>query len=174
MGDCNTHFFHQRVNIWQHKNTIVELLDQNSDGGIKKVIIDYFKSMSSSQSNPVFGNSEVIDAIEGKVSEEMNRSLVLSFTAEEVKNTLFQTHPSKSLGPDGMPHLFFKKYWPIVGTDASNVVISILSSGQMLRKINFTNVALILKQPHPRDDTTTPYKSLYVVYKIISKVLATG
>ncbi|GKV41244.1 hypothetical protein SLEP1_g48809 [Rubroshorea leprosula] len=37
--------------------------------------------------------------------------LLALFTGEEVRKALFQMHPSKALGPDGMSPSFFQKYW---------------------------------------------------------------
>ena len=45
----------------------------------------------------------------------MNEALVQPYTEDEVRTALFQMHPSKAPGPDGMSPFFFKKYWHIVG-----------------------------------------------------------
>ena len=60
--------------------------------------------------------------------------------------TLKQIHPTKSLGPDGMLAIFFQKYWNIVGTNVSNMVLNVLNFGMSLVDINKTNIALILRQ----------------------------
>ena len=65
---------------------------------------------------------------------------------EEVKYALFQTHQSKSPGPNGMSPFFLQKYWHIVGTDVTNVVLSVLHSGHMLRKMIHTHIVLIPKK----------------------------
>lgn len=36
---------------------------------------------------------------------------------EEVRRALFQMHPDKSPGPDGMKPDFYQSYWHIVGID---------------------------------------------------------
>ena len=60
------------------------------------------------------------------MTEEMAQSLVRSYSEEEVRRTLFQMHPSKAPGPDGMSHFFFKKFWHIVGHDVTSAVLSFL------------------------------------------------
>ena len=38
-------------------------------------------------------------------------------------------HPTKALGPDAMPTLFFQKFWHIIGDDVSNSILDILNNG---------------------------------------------
>ena len=44
------------------------------------------------------------------VTPGMNATLLQRYTLEEVKTALFQMHPSKSPGPNGMTPFFFQKY----------------------------------------------------------------
>lgn len=55
----------------------------------------------------------VIKLIESKVTGDMNDVLMQSYTEEEIKKALNQMHPAKAPGPDGMPSLFFQKFWHI-------------------------------------------------------------
>lgn len=79
------------------------------------------------------------------MTEEMNDSLDSPFTDEEIKCVVFQIHPTKALRPDGMSPGFYQKYWGVVGVDICIGVRSMLLSGQILRKINYTHVTLIPK-----------------------------
>ena len=78
--------------------------------------------------------------------DEMNTELTRGFTKEEVVAALKQLHPTKSPGPDGMATLFFQKYWSIVGTNVSNLVLNVLSSSMSISEINRTNIALMPKK----------------------------
>ena len=62
-------------------------------------------------------------------------------------------HPSKSPRPDGMSHFFFQKYWHVVGNDLTEVVLSVLHSGHMLHKINYTHIFLIPKKNDPKKNS---------------------
>ena len=80
-----------------------------------------------------------------KVSEEMNIALECPFMDEEIKCAVFQMHPTKALGPDGMSPGFYQKHWDVVGLDVCEGVRSMPMSGHILRKINYTHVTLIPK-----------------------------
>lgn len=49
------------------------------------------------------GSMHYIDGIEGRITTRMNEALNRNFIADEVSNVLKQMHPTKALGPDGMP-----------------------------------------------------------------------
>ena len=65
--------------------------------------------------------------IQVKVSEEMNDELTKDFTMEEVRTALEQMHPTKAPGLDGMSTIFYQKYWDIVGSDVTNMVLNVLN-----------------------------------------------
>ena len=65
---------------------------------------------------------------------------------------------------------FFQKDWRIVGIDVKQAVLSILNSGHMLRKMNYTHIVLIPKINEPK--CLANYKPINlgnVVYRIPSK-----
>ena len=60
-----------------------------------------------------------------------------------------------------------------MGTDVTNAILDFLQSGQMLKSIKYTHIALIPKVPAPDSMTQfLPINLCNVLYKIISKVLA--
>lgn len=124
---------------------------QMGERDIQSVVVDYFSHLFQSSSSG--GGLNRLDMVEPCVTRAMNDSLLADFTEPEVKQAVFQMHPTKAPGPDGMPPLFFQKYWHIVGQDVSRAIIDFLSTGRLLRKINFTQVVLIPKVPQPKDMT---------------------
>lgn len=175
-GDRNTRFFHQRANNRRKCNKISGLRDSDGvwkeeESGIQSVVVDYFSTLF--QSSTTGGSPANLDMVEPRVTSTMNDSLMLEFTELEVKQAVFQMYPTKAPGPDGMPPLFYQKYWHIVGPDVSGAVIDFLSTGHLLRKVNFTQVVLIPKVPNPKDMTQLrPISLCNVLFKIVSKVLA--
>ena len=75
---------------------------------------------------------EVVDVIPKVVKAEMNADLIGDFTAMEVEVTLKQMAPLKAPGPDGMPPLFYKNYWTLLGNDVTQSVLYYLNSGSLL------------------------------------------
>ncbi|KAM1237282.1 hypothetical protein FF1_038264 [Malus domestica] len=61
----------------------------------------------------------------------------------------------KPPGPNGIPLVFFQKFWHIVGRDAFVVIISAFNCGKML-KINFMYITLI-----PKTIGTNSYAGLW-------------
>lgn len=95
------------------------------------------------------------------------------FSEEEIKEAAFQMQPSKVPGLDGMPPFFFQKLWPIVRRDITRAIQYFLSSGKLLKQVNYTHVALVPKQKFPQDMAQLPPINLCsMVFRIASKVLA--
>ena len=116
---------------------------------------------------------ECLNAIHTGVTEDMKMVLSSEFTADEVRVAIFQMGPTKALGPDGMNALFYQKFWHIVGDDVVCAVMDFLNNGNMLPKINHTNIFLLPKVKDPEKMFDFRQISLCnVIYKIISKVLA--
>ena len=118
-----------------------------------------------------------MEAMDKRVTPEMNEELIKEFKVVEVWQALQQMHPTKSPGSDGMSPIFYQKYWDVVGPSVSNCVLQVLNSGVMRKGINDTYIyiyiCLIPKTKNPQKITKYRRISLCnVIYKLISKVLA--
>lgn len=131
---------------------------------------EYYNDLFSTAQN---NWEEVIDCVPSKISEEQNLELLKEISAEEVKEALFQMHPDKSPGPDGMTPEFFQKHWAIVGTDVVSMVKEFFEQGKIRTNLNETNVVLIPKKKSPVTmGDLRPISLCNVLAKVITKVLA--
>ena len=149
------------------------------DGGIwresalevAEVAISYFENLyMTSYPEKIL---EVVEAVDPKVTDEMNQMLVKQFTRNEIEAALKQMHPTKSPGADGMLAIFYQKYWDIVGNDVVGMVLNVLNSNISMTDINKTFITLIPKINNPtKMSDFRPISLCNVIYKLISKVLA--
>lgn len=75
--------------------------------------------------------------------------------------------------PDGLPALFYKEFWEIVGDKVVSGILNVLRGGPMPDKWNETTVVLIPKVRCPETiKDLRPMSLCNVIYKLISKVLS--
>ncbi|XP_074336591.1 uncharacterized protein LOC141673749 [Apium graveolens] len=174
-GDQNSKYFHAMASARKRSNQIHKLQNKwdewvEWDDGLQDLISDYFKNLYATD-EPDWG--EVIDNIPTTITVAQNIKLVKPVTNEEFKNALFQMHPDKAPGPNGMTPTFFQKNWQIVGNDVVNVVKEFFRDGTGMQELNRTNVVLIPKKKDPRRITDMRPISLYnILSRIITKVMA--
>ena len=82
-------------------------------------------------------------------------------------------YPLKAPGPNGMPPLFFQKFWSIVGGVVTKIVLDFLNLGIASPKFNETHIVLVPKTNSPKRVTEfRPISLCNVIYKMASKTLA--
>ncbi|XP_024199819.1 uncharacterized protein LOC112203021 [Rosa chinensis] len=132
--------------------------------------MEYFQCIFTAEQVSPEAIAEVVNATPCRVTQNMNEALLASYTNEEIKKALFQMHPSKSPGPDGMSPFFNQKYWDIVNEDVCLAVRNLLEKGEMWPDSNYTIspkvVANRLKCWLP--EIVSPLQSAYVPGRLIS------
>ncbi|XP_058724620.1 uncharacterized protein LOC131596076 [Vicia villosa] len=175
-GDRNTKFFHGKANQRRKTNNIKKLKDEagcwrKGEEHCERILVNYFSELfASSLPTNIQG---VCSVVKGKLKEEHIRWCTNSFTALEVKEALLQMAPLKAPGPDGLPALFFQKYWSTVGSDVTNLALEILNNNKNPGVINDTHIALIPKCKNPSSPKDfRPISLCNVVMKVITKTIA--
>ncbi|KAH1090919.1 hypothetical protein J1N35_018176 [Gossypium stocksii] len=147
LGDKNTAFFHGQATQRIRKNCIRKLQK-------KRELQPY------------------LSGIDRCIFEEDNLKLKASYTKEEIKVVLKEMGPTKALGEDGFPALFYQKCWPIIGEDVMSYCLHLLNEGMNLTPINKTRTVLIPKITSPTNISQFYLISLCnVLYKLIAKVI---
>lgn len=91
---------------------------------MQALVTDYFNNLFSTLGQ--LGNMDFLEGLTGRIYEEMKEEINKNFTTDEVYKALFQMHPTKFLGPDGMPPSFFKTHWHIVRESITKAVLDAL------------------------------------------------
>ena len=175
-GDCNIGFFHAKAFNRFQRNSIHGYCDETSawqddDKVLERIVVDYFHSIfrTNGQSETV----DVITTVQPVVSMSMNEALTMEFQAEEVAKALKQMHLKKALGPDGMPPLFYQRYWSLVGNYVTKIVLDFLNQG--ISPPGFYDIHIILIPKVKNLTKITHYHPISlsnVVSRLASKVLA--
>lgn len=121
-GDRNTRFFHTKASQRRKRNTIEEL--ETADGrkveedkDLYEVLAYYFIPLFSSTGPTEI--EEVTSLVAGRITAQHEQILSKPFSREEVEEALFQMHSTKAPGAEGLPALFYQKFWHIVGDNVS-------------------------------------------------------
>lgn len=117
-GDRNSKFFHLSTIVRRRRNNISEIkLEDGSRLLERKEIENYFmekfKDLYSFENPHV--PKELARLFRKEISDQENVELCKVPTNEEIRKVVWEMHPLKAPGPDGLPALFYKHYWSIVG-----------------------------------------------------------
>ena len=93
--------------------------------------------------------------------------LAAEYVRVEIDETLQQMEPLKAPGPDGLPPLFYQKFWNSIGDDVLAAIINCLNSGFIPPSINHTFITLIPKVKSPTIVSEfRPISLCNVIYKL--------
>ena len=102
----------------------------------------------------------------------MKASLNREPTAAEIKEALFQMHPTKAPGPDGFHALFYQHFWSIVELKVVDLVLKWWRGLISLEGINKTCITFMSKCKAPKSMTEfRPISCCNVIHNILSKVM---
>lgn len=92
-------------------------------------VANYFAALFRTSGGQV--SQQLLNVIETKVTCPMNDGLLKEFTANEVRVALDSIGDLKAPGPDGMPSVFYKKFWDTLGDHVVKEVLGVLNVAPM-------------------------------------------
>ncbi|KAK1650817.1 hypothetical protein QYE76_068622 [Lolium multiflorum] len=175
-GDQNTSFFHACASERRRVNMLKKL--RNDDGGwvegdeeLRSFITNYYQSLFSSTAGT--REAELLCNVSPVVTPDMNAYLKIPFSLDEIKDALNSMGDLKAPGPDGMPAVFYKRFWDLVGSKVQEEVLGVLNGGNIPAGWNETVIVLIPKVKNPtRLKELRPISLCNVIIKIVTKVIA--
>ena len=130
-GDSNSKFFHASTLIFRRRNFISEIkLDSGQWIHTREDIEQYFTSkfqMLYNSSLPQIPE-DINELLSPCISEAENAEFSNIPEPLEIKKAVWEMHPLKAPGPNGLPGLFFKHYWEIVGPQIISAVQDFFSA----------------------------------------------
>jgi hypothetical protein len=102
-----------------------------------------------------------------------NRELELTFTAEELEEVLLSMKPDSAPGPDGLPVLFFKRFWEILRAPILKILNDFALGRVDIARLNFGIISLIPKvKGADQIKQFRPIALINVIFKFVSKAYA--
>lgn len=169
---------HTKASARRRNNTIYGVEDSTGiwhtdDSMVENIVIDYFQNIFTSSGPSSVDIEPVIESVRVSVSNDMNEFLCSPYSKLEVKDALWQSHPSKSPGPDGFSSFFYRKYWEVIKKSFMPKCLVVLNGNVSAHDINKTHIVLIPRVKNPKSVSQfRPISLCNVIYKVITKIMA--
>ncbi|XP_075499320.1 uncharacterized protein LOC142537712 [Primulina tabacum] len=176
-GDRNSKYFHACATARRTRNHIRGLVSSHGDwctdtSGMAEIVERYFTNLFSSINPTADERNRIHNYVNTTIDDQINSILCAPFSAAEVRKALFDMHPNKALGPDGMSVLFFQKFWDVIGEETTAAILKILNDGAAIEDWNATIVTLVPKIQNPMTmKDFRPISLCNVCYKIVARSL---
>jgi hypothetical protein len=119
-------------------------------------ISNFYKSLFISSAGP--NNDELLQHIPSVVTHEMNEQLNRPCIEVEVKEALDSIGDLKAPVLDGMPAVFYKKFWHMMGEKVQEEFLVVLNGGVIPEGWNETTIVVIPKVKNP--ERITEYRPI--------------
>ena len=119
-GDSNSKWFHTRASARRIAHHITTFLDEKGQEKIEledidNIIVRFLQDLFTTSAPSDIDS--ILQHVQLRVSLSSNNSLTTPYSADEIKKAIFQMHPSKASGLDGLNPFFYQFYWNIEGDD---------------------------------------------------------
>jgi hypothetical protein len=108
-----------------------------------------------------------------RISAEENTGLEITFTPEELDEVLESMKPDSAPGPDGLPVVFFKKFWDILKGPILQILNDFALGRVDIARLNFGIISLIPKVKGADSiKQFRPIALINVIFKFVAKAYA--
>jgi hypothetical protein len=175
-GDRNTSYFMAIASHRARKKRIDSLMGPNGvvqdTNKILEVAVDFYKNLFRKESRGSFSLTADFWGPKDKLSVEDCASLEKPFSEDEIKLAVFSCYPEGSPGPDGLPFLFFQKFWDVVKNDLVDLFSEFYQGKLDLFRLNFAMLTLIPKVENAVDMRNfRPISLLNCSFKLFGKLI---
>jgi hypothetical protein len=175
-GDRNTAYFQAIANRRSRKKSVSGLMGPDGwvedQPGMLKVAVDFYKQLFAEEEGEdlALGNNFWLDG--EKVTQGENDLLTAPFNEGDIKEAIFGSYAEGAPGPDGLPFLFYQKFWDIVKEDIVKMFEEFHKGDLDLYRLNFAMLTLIPKVEEAKEmNNFRPISLINCSFKIFSKVL---
>lgn len=114
------------------------------EGSKGEIAMRYFQKLFTS-SNP-WDASVLLEGLAPRVTPAMNRELIKTITADEIKKADFSIKGSAAPYADGMNGVFFQTYWSVVGGKVVKDVKRFFEEDFFPKGVKFDSAGFTLKR----------------------------
>jgi hypothetical protein len=176
-GDANTKFFHAFANGRKRKCAIHSLSSDQGviteKGAIQEHIYSFYCNLMGAEEPKLIGIRTGMWPPEQMVSPHENDELMRTFTVEELDFVLHETKTDIVPGPDGLPILFYKKFWPLLKKEVLEILNGFALGRVDIARPNFGILSLLPKVPGADNiKQYRPIALINVIFKLVSKAFA--
>jgi hypothetical protein len=137
-----------------------------------KVATDFYRDLFKKENRPDIRLQDNFFCEDEKITLEENIMLGSAFAEEEVKTAVFGSYADGAPGPDGIPFMFYQKFWDVIKLDLINMFNAWFDDNLDLYRLNFSMITLIPKENEARSmKKFRPISLLNCSFKIFTKVL---
>jgi hypothetical protein len=128
-----------------------------------KIAVDFYKNLFAKEPDVGVKLGSNFWEDKDKVSEEENSQLLAPFSESEIKEVIFSCYSEGAPGPDGLPFLFYQKFWDLIKKDLVEMFEDFHNGKLDLYRLNCALVTLIPKV----DDASNMKHSGRLVFSIV-------
>jgi hypothetical protein len=140
---------------------------------IQEIIYSFYRDLMGANEPKLLRTHPRLWSGQNCVSDLENEELRRSFTPEELDVFLKETKIDTAPGPDGLPVIFYKKFWPMLRRPVLQILNGFAMGTVDIARLNFGILSLIPKVTGAVDiKQFRPIALINVIFKLVAKAYA--